>query len=77
MVKGSSFGMKGILKKSQVSEVFEPFNVKERKVLICKVEVEGVINENKTIYLPHYNRITDLKLPCIGQRDYRILVQSI
>ena len=54
--------------------LFEPFNVKERKILICKVEVEGTINENKTIFLPNYNRVTDLKLNVIGARDYRILV---
>lgn len=64
-------------KSQEVTDVFLPFNVKERKVLICEVEVEGNIRENKTIYIPNYNRVTDLKLPVIGTKDYRILVQAI
>lgn len=59
------------------NELFQPFNIKERKVIVCNVEVEGEVRENKTLYLPNYNRVTDLKLPIIGAKDYRILVQSI
>lgn len=45
--------------------------------MICRVENEGEIKENKPIYIPGLDWQKDLKLSVIGPKDLHILHNSL
>lgn len=45
--------------------------------MVCRVEADGEIKENKPIYIPNLDLIQDLKLSVLGPRDIKILHNSI
>ena len=56
-----------------MSPIFE----KQRKVVVCRVETEGEIKENKPIYFPGLDWLKDLKLSVLSPKDVKVLHNSI
>lgn len=46
-------------------------------LVVCRVEVEGEIKENKPLYFPGLNWSKDLKLSVLGPKDVKVLHNSI
>lgn len=50
---------------------------KERRQVICRVENDGEIKENKPIYIPGLDWQKDLKLSVLAPNDVKVLHISI
>jgi hypothetical protein len=48
-------------------------NIKEKKLVICRIDVEGELKANKPLHFPHLDWSEDLKLSVIGPKDVKIL----
>jgi len=46
-------------------------------LVVCRVEVDGEIKENKPLYFPALDWYRDLKLSVVGIKDIKVLHQSI
>jgi pyruvate kinase len=55
----------------------QPLLRKEEVMVVCRVENDGVIKENKPIYIPRLDWQKDLKLSVLGHNDVRVLHNSI
>lgn len=55
----------------------QPLVEKERVMIICRVENDGEIKENKPIYIPRLHWQKDLKLSVLGPIDIKVLHNSI
>ena len=54
-----------------------PLVEKEKMLVICRVENDGEIKENKPIYIPGLDWQKDLKLSVLGPNDVKVLHNSI
>jgi pyruvate kinase len=50
---------------------------KEKILIICRVENDGEIKENKPIYIPRLHWQKDLKLSVLGPNDVKVTHNSI
>ena len=50
---------------------------KEKILVVCRVENDGEIKENKPIYIPGLDWQKDLKLSVLGPNDVKVLHNSI
>ena len=50
---------------------------KENVMVVCRVENDGEIKENKPIYIPRLDLQKDLKLSVLGHNDVKVLHNSI
>jgi pyruvate kinase len=62
---------------SPLLDLSHPLIEKERKLVICRVENDGEIKENKPIYIPGLDWQKDLKLSVLGPNDVKVLHNSI
>ncbi|TNV72699.1 hypothetical protein FGO68_gene8788 [Halteria grandinella] len=58
-------------------DLSQPLVQKERILIICRVENDGEIKENKPIYIPRLHWQKDLKLSVLGPNDVKVLHNSI
>lgn len=54
-----------------------PLYQKDKLLVICRVENDGQIKENKPIYIPRLDWYKDLKLSVLGPKDIKVLQNSI
>jgi hypothetical protein len=54
-----------------------PLLEKEKILVICRVENDGEIKENKPIYIPGLDWAKDLNLSVLGPNDVKVLHNSI
>lgn len=54
-----------------------PLFQKERELVICRVENDGLIKENKPIYIPDLDWQKNLKLSVLGPKDIKVIQNSI
>lgn len=54
-----------------------PIVEQEKVLIICSVDVDGEIKENKPLYFPHLDWVKDLKMSVIGPKDIKVLHNSI
>lgn len=54
-----------------------PIVEKDKVLIICSVDVDGEIKENKPLYLPTLDWVKDLKMSVIGPKDVKVLHNSI
>ena len=54
-----------------------PLVEKEQVMVVCRVENDGEIKENKPIYIPRLDWQKDLKLSVLGHNDVKVLHNSI
>jgi pyruvate kinase len=52
-------------------------HIQKDKVMVCRVEVDGEIKENKPLYFPGLDWYKDLKLSVLGPKDVKVLHNSI
>jgi pyruvate kinase len=50
-----------------------PLFQKEKVLVICRVENDGQIKENKPLYIPKLDWQKDLKLSVLGPKDIKVL----
>lgn len=55
----------------------QPLVQKEKIMVVCRVENDGEIKENKPIYIPGLDWQKDLKLSVLGPNDVKVLHNSI
>jgi hypothetical protein len=55
----------------------QPLLEKDKILVICRVENDGEIKENKPIYIPGLDWAKDLKLSVLGPNDVKVLHNSI
>ena len=58
-------------------DICSPLLRKERKVIVCRVENDGEVKENKPIYVLGLDWQKDLHLSVVGPKDVKILHDSI
>ncbi len=54
-----------------------PLLEKEKMLVVCRVENDGEIKENKPIYIPGLDWAKDLNLSVLGPNDVKVLHNSI
>ena len=58
-------------------DLSQPLVQKEKILVVCRVENDGEIKENKPIYIPGLDWQKDLKLSVLGPNDVKVLHNSI
>jgi pyruvate kinase len=58
-------------------DYYNPLLKQERVLVVCQVENDGEIKENKSMNFPALDRYKDLKLSVLGDEDIKILHNCI
>lgn len=56
-----------------VEDTKSPIFMKQKMLIVCKVELDAEIKENKPLYVQGLDIVQDLKLQVLGPRDIKVL----
>lgn len=59
------------------TEIRAPLIAKEKKLVVCRVDIDGEIKENKPLYFPGLDWYKDFKLSVLGPKDIKVLQHSL
>ena len=65
------------MQSAELLDYTQPLFQKERMLVVCRVENDGELKENKPIYIPCLDWQKDLKLSVLGPKDIKVLHNSI